>query len=163
MDDDLKEKFKTLDKDNSGGVSASEVAALMIKQGKLEMGSKSADDFTAAMHNVITSEAWMNSDTNEISEEVFVKFWKNFYKLFYTLDRNKDQKVTVSEALDWFQKREKEKGLSRSNDMYQYVVDFMKQGDEDHAGYLSIVEFFVNLQGFKDIVKKFDKTGSQSN
>ena len=26
MDDDLKEKFKTLDKDNSGGVSASEVA-----------------------------------------------------------------------------------------------------------------------------------------
>ena len=77
--------------------------ALMIEQGKLEMGSKSAEDFTAAMvsqkkvnykqlffqHNVITSEAWMNSETDEISEEVFVKFWKNFYKLFYTLDRNK--------------------------------------------------------------------------
>ena len=31
----------------------------------------------------------MNSETDEISEEVFVKFWKNFYKLFYTLDRNK--------------------------------------------------------------------------
>ena len=83
----------------------------------------------------------------------------------------------MTEALDWFQKREKERGLSRSDDMYQYVVDFMKQGefkkwspiftnftgDEDHAGYLSIVEFFINLQGFKDVVKKFDKTGSQSN
>lgn len=162
FDKALKENFDKVDKDGSGSVTAEEITNLMIKNGNLKMGSVAPEDFTAAMQNLIKSEKWMGNETGSLDAETFVKFYKKFYNLFYKLDRNGDQKVTVTEALDWFQKREKEKGLTRSDNMYKFVVDFMKQGDTDHDGSLSIVEFFVNLQGFRDVVIKFDRHGSQS-
>jgi len=78
---------------------------------------------------VIESENFLNfADSTAITEEMFVKFWTFFNKLFMKLDRNNDQRVSVIEAQKYLTERANEKGLKKDHIIYQEVVNFMRQG-----------------------------------
>jgi len=129
----------------------------MLNKKDYEMGSKSNDDFTVAMKKVIESEHFLDfADSTAINEEMFVKFWTFFNKLFMKLDRNNDQRVSVIEAQKYLTERANEKGLKKDHIIYQEVVNFMRQGGDDHDGNVTIIEFFINLPNFEAFFVNFD-------
>ena len=66
-----------------------------------------------------------------------------------------DQNVSVNDALKWFQKKAKQFGLDRSDNMYGTVSDFMHKSGKNDDGNLTVVEFFVNLKNFREVYEDF--------
>merc|ERR1712227_131975 len=155
----LKREFAQMDDNKDKKYTIEEVSSYLVDSGKFKMGSCTKEDFAVAMRYVIQSPDWLGKTTCEqVDEATFVEFFKHFYKLFYTIDRQGDQNISVNDALKWFQSKAKQFGLDRSDNMYGTVSDFMRKSGKNDDGNLTVVEFFVSLKSFREIYVDFKKT-----
>merc|ERR1711933_133644 len=153
----LKREFAEMDNADKK-YSIQEVSEHLVQSGKFKMGSCTEQDFADAMRYVIQSDEWLGKkDTEEVDEAIFIEFFQCFYKLFYAIDRQGDQNVSVNDALKWFQKKAAKFGLDKSENMYGTVSNFMRNSGKNDDGNLTVVEFFVNLKNFREIYVEFKK------
>merc|ERR1711953_953451 len=103
----LREKFKKIDKDNSGYASIDEMCVFLSESGAIKLGKNTIKEFQASMKHYLDNFNYDKTKENELNEKEFVSFWSDLYAVFDKLTKMEMVISPLLNALRCLMKKQK--------------------------------------------------------
>jgi Ca2+-binding EF-hand superfamily protein len=149
--DNLREKFKKIDKDNSGYASIDEMCSFLAESGAIKLGKNTLNEFQASMKHYLDNFNYDKTKDNELNETEFVNFWSDLYAIFAKIDKDGDGNIAIIECVALLDDKAEKYGLAKA-DLFKKVVHFFNQADVDGDRQISLIEFFIKLPQLEEFL-----------